>query len=332
MVATRKQNYASFQPPLRTPAALPPLKMTLSPQSSPMGRQVPPSPAGRSWQAPPSPAGRSWHAPQSPPPKPQLARRSSSVERIITKVAHNVETLHRNLREAFRSVDRDCSGALTRDELQAALFQWKVNAQTRHVDGIMDVFDKDGDARISYAEFCEGLKPFSVPHDTVFGMADRYVTERYRVLQGAGGRVLLNDNLSPPSLTPRATKQRQQPLQQQPQLTAAPATARPDYELYELPRSAKPASPAVLKGQTELLQNRIHEKYRDFRKAFLSFDENKDGKLSKQELLRAVRCFNLPFPQEHVEQLAALCDANGDGLIDYSEFAALLKRKDALGN
>lgn len=246
----------------------------------------------------------------------------------MTKVAHNVETLHRNLREAFRTADRDCSGQLTRNELQAALFRWNVNAQARHVDGIMYAFDKDGDERISYAEFCEGLKPFSVPDGAVFGLADRYVTQRHHVLQGAGGRVLVNDNLSPPILTPRAPKQQQQP---QP-LTAAPATARPDYELYELPRSAKPASPAVLKGHTEQLKTRIHEKFTDFRKAFLSFDENKDGKLSKQELLRAVRCFNLPIPQEHVEQLAALCDANGDGLIDYSEFAAALKRKDALGN
>lgn len=305
MVATRKQLYAPTHP-------LPPLKMTLA---------SPKQPSTASRQRPPTPPPQLPHS-----ARPQLARRTSSVERIISKVATNVETLHRNLREAFRSVDRDCSGQLTRDELQAALFLWRVNAQGRHVDGIMAAFDRDGDQRISYAEFCEGLKPFSVPHGAVFGLSDRYVTERHRVLQGAGGRVLINDNLAPiPS--PRVSKQHHVH-----QLTAEPATARPDYQLYELPRGAKPASPVVLKDHTELLTSRIHEKYRDFRRAFLSFDVDKDGKLSKQELLQAVRAFNLPIPLEHVEQLAALCDANGDGLIDYNEFASVLKRKDALGN
>lgn len=306
MVATRKQLYTPRAlPPVSPKQQLPPVKMKLSPN------QPSPSAAGRSWPLQPS-------SPAAPTPAPRFGRRTSSVEQIISKVAHNVETFHRNLREAFRSVDRDCSGALDRDELQAALFLWRVKAQGRHVDAIMSEFDRDRDGRISYNEFCDGLKPFSVPHGAVFGLADRYVTERHRVLQGAGGRVLVNDNLGTP-------RQPQQP-------TVDPAAARPDYELYELPRNAKPASPAVLKDHTALLTSRIHEKYRDFRKAFLSFDANKDGKLSKHELLMAVRCFNLPIPQEHVEQLAALCDANGDGLIDYSEFATALKRKDALGN
>merc|ERR1719378_158920 len=235
--------------------------------------------------------------------------------KIVERMVQSVETRYRNLREAFRAADRDASGGLTRDELQAALFQWRVKAQGRHIDEIMATFDREGDEVLSYSEFCDGLKPFSVRSQPIFGLCDAHVTERHRVLPD-GNRVLLNDNLNPhlKALQPGRA-----------------SAARPDYELFELPRGSAPASPAVLKDHTVDLSNRIHDKYKRLKDAFRAFDENKDGKLSKQELLTAVRCFNLPIPKEHVLQLAELCDADGDGLINYVEFATVLKRKDALG-
>ena len=218
----------------------------------------------------------------------------------------------RNLREAFRSIDCDHSGALSRDELHRALLLWHIRAQGRHVDEIIADFDKDGDEALSYAEWCEGLKPFSVSHP-VFGLADQHVTDRHRVLPNEG-RVLLNDNLTP--LQPPS---------------GGRGCGRPDYELFELPHGASLASPDILQAHRQDLADRIHDKYKNIWKAFRAFDENKDGKLSKQEVLMAVRCFNLPIPREHVLQLIDSCDANGDGLISYNEFASVLKRKDALG-
>jgi len=271
--------------------ALPPLKMTLS--NSPK-RNL-----------------RCATPPPKPPPKPHLTRRSSSLGRIVTGVVGQVELRYRSLRDAFRSIDRDGSGGVDKDELRAALFNWHVKAQGRHLDAMMAEFDTDGDEVISYAEFCAGLKPFTVASRPIFGLSDAHVTNRHRVLPNDGNRVLLNDNLSP----------LQRPM----------GSRRPDYELFELPHSASPASPEILKDHSKALADRIHGKFSKLRDAFRSFDENKDGKLSKQELLTAVRCFNLPIPRDHVIQLADLCDADQNGLIDYSEFAAVLKRKDALG-
>jgi len=285
--------------------SLPPLRMTLSEPHPNRRHLAPPTPAARS--APPS---------AMPTKPPRLARRSSSVGRIVTKLIGQVEMRYRNLREAFRALDEDGSGGLTREELQRALFLWRVQATGRHIDDIMADFDHDGNSEISYAEWCEGLKPFTVQAQPIFGLADRHVTNGHRVLPDRGGRVLLNDNL--------------RPFHQQ---FAAPGRgARPDYELIELPRSSGPASPDVLHDHTNQLSNRIHDKFKKLKDAFRSFDENKDGKLSKQELMTAVRCFNLPIPREHVLQIAQLCDADADGLIDYNEFAAVLKRKDALGH
>jgi len=279
-------HYARQQP-------LPPLKMTLSTRSGPM-------PVAKRAPLPPAPAS-------APPPM----CRKASVERLVSSMVQAVELRYRNLREAFRTIDKDSSGTLSRDELQYALFLWHIQAQGRHVDGIMAEFDRDRNGELTYAEWCEGLKPFSVTSKAVFGLEDRHVTNRHTVLPGAG-RVLINDNLTP--------NQR------------SAARPRRDYELIELPGGAPPASPEVLRDATNQLSNRIHDKFKQLKDAFRSFDENKDGKLSKQELMTAVRCFNLPIPREHVMQIAQLCDADADGQIDYNEFAAVLKRKDAIGH
>lgn len=243
--------------------------------------------------------------------KPPLIRKNSSVARVVSNMVNHVEMRYRSLREAFRAVDRDASGSLSKEELQSALFLWRVQAQGRHIDAIIDDFDRNGDGVISYAEFCDGLKPFTVRSQPVFGLADQHVTDRHRVLPGTA-RVLLNDNLKP----------REGPL----------AAGRADYELYRLPHGSAPASPIALKQYTEDLSSRIHTKFKKLKDAFRAFDEDKDGKLSKHELLTAVRCFNLPIPIEHVMQIVKQCDVNGDGLINYNEFALALKRKDAIGN
>lgn len=247
-----------------------------------------------------------------PPPK-RLTRRSSSVDRIVTRMSNQVEMRYRTLRDAFRAVDRDASGGLDRDELLAALFNWHVPVKGRQMDMIMANFDRNGDASISYSEFCDGLKPYTVRSQPVFGLADQYVTNKHRVLPEEN-RVLLNDNVKPALVAGAYSK------------------LRPDYHLYELPRGAPPASPKVLNAHTRDLADRIHTKFKNLKDAFRSFDENKDGKLSQQELLTAVRCFNLPIPKEHVLQLAKRCDVDSNGLIDYNEFANVLKRKDALGH
>lgn len=248
----------------------------------------------------------------SPPTvKPTLVRRSSSMCNVARTLSQQVEVRFRNLREAFRAADRNGSGGLSRDELQAALFHWRVPAQARHLEAIMADFDRDGDNSISYSEFCDGLKPFCVVSQPIFGLDDRHVTDRHCVLPS---RVLINDNLT---LTPS--------------MGARCDGYRPDYQVFELPRDPRPASPSSLEMHKTMLSNRIHDKFKKLRDAFRSFDENKDGKLSEQEILAVVRDFNLPIPREHVMQLARRCDANSAGLINYNEFAMLLKRKDALG-
>lgn len=232
---------------------------------------------------------------------------------MLRLIGNQVEMRYKNMRECFRRIDLDCSGMLSRDEVEFALATWRIPAKREQVDKIMADLDRDGDERISFAEWCEGLKQAAVQSGDVFGRGDAHVTDHMRVL--AGGRVIINDNLS---AMPPAEKQR--------------SAGRPDFQPWRLPKASAPASPQQLEGAVHAMQDQIYVKFKLLRDAFRSFDTNHDGKLSAAELLTAVRCFNLSIPEEHVMQLARQCDKDGSGAIDYNEFAAVLKRKDALGN
>lgn len=217
------------------------------------------------------------------------------------------------MREAFRRVDLDASGFVSREELEFALKSWRIPAKPGQIDGIMAAFDADGDSLVSFAEWCDCIKQASVTSGPVFGRDDQHVTNRYRVL--GDGRVLINDNIG----TPRPSEPR--------------SAGRPDFKEWELPRSdGQAASPRQLQEASKVLQDHIFVKFKLLKDAFRSFDTDKDGKLSYAELLSAVRCFNLSIPEHHVLQLAKDCDRDGNGYVDYAEFAAVLKRKDALGN
>lgn len=221
---------------------------------------------------------------------------------------------YKNMREAFRRIDLDASGFVSRDELEFALKSWRIPAKDAQIDAIMAEFDADGDSFVSFAEWCNGIKQASVASGPVFGRDDQHVTNRYRVL--GDGRVLINDNLAG---TPRPGEPR--------------SAGRPDFKEWDLPRSdGPPASPRQLQEASKALQDHIFVKFKLLKDAFRSFDSDKDGKLSYAELLSAARCFNLSIPQQHVLQLARGCDRDGNGYVDYAEFAAVLKRKDALGN
>ena len=62
--------------------------------------------------------------------------------------------------------------------------------------------------------------------------------------------------------------------------------------------------------------------------AFLNFDKNRSGTISKEELLSTLKSENKNNPnlEKEVEKLIKDVDKNGDGKIDYNEFLALMQK------
>jgi len=228
---------------------------------------------------------------------------------IMAQLRHKVETQHRSVTDAFRILDRDNSGGISREELEAALVRYNIPAH--HISQFMRKLDTNCDGVVSFAEFAAALSPRA----DAFGARcspDSFVANRHVVVPNvAGGQVWHNDNLP---------------------LGAASGELRPDAQLMGLPHSRANATSAQLADYTSTLSSLIYTKHSKLRDAFRAMDFNKDGRLSEAELKRAVRTYNLPIPEEHVQQIFQQCDRNRDGHVNYEEFALALKRRDALGH
>eukprot|EP00941_MAST-03F_sp_MAST-3F-sp1_P001964 g1964.t1 len=65
----------------------------------------------------------------------------------------------------------------------------------------------------------------------------------------------------------------------------------------------------------------IQRNYRSLRKAFLSTDKDRSGKIDPSELQWLLQRMGIDVVDEELHALLTLLDKNGDGLIDYNEFA-----------
>jgi len=101
-------------------------------------------------------------------------------------------------------------------------------------------------------------------------------------------------------------------------------------ELAHSKYASSAADQKSLKQAKHLLANHVATKYKHLQKAFRDFDEDKSGYLSPLEFEEAIKHLNLPITHEHCMQMAvSIADKDGDGLIDYAEFCALVKEADS---
>jgi Ca2+-binding EF-hand superfamily protein len=70
-----------------------------------------------------------------------------------------IETKYKMIRSAFRSLDKDGSNHLTKDEIVNAVQHFALPIPLSHIGEIFDkILDIDGDGKISYVEFCQKLQ------------------------------------------------------------------------------------------------------------------------------------------------------------------------------
>jgi len=67
------------------------------------------------------------------------------------------------------------------------------------------------------------------------------------------------------------------------------------------------------------LDEEIEERFSSMQKAFLKCDENKDGRITKKELM--MKCKEWNIPTSEAERILAEADVNHDSTLDFNEFA-----------
>ena len=68
------------------------------------------------------------------------------------------------------------------------------------------------------------------------------------------------------------------------------------------------------------------------RKIFHQLDENNDGVLTREELVKGFRNFYGDMAEIHVDEIMKMADLNGNGSIDYTEWLAATLNKQQLLN
>ena len=66
------------------------------------------------------------------------------------------------------------------------------------------------------------------------------------------------------------------------------------------------------------------EQLEELREAFLTFDQDQNGFITKEELIDTLLQLGDPIDQEVLDAMVAEADKDGDGEIDYGEFIGLM--------
>jgi Ca2+-binding EF-hand superfamily protein len=90
--------------------------------------------------------------------------------------------------------------------------------------------------------------------------------------------------------------------------------------------TSEPATLEELKAYTNKLSDMVNAKYSVLRKAFRTMDEDKDGKLSRDELVMGVQNFGLPIPLSHIHEIFDhVMDQDENGNVDFNEFCSAMQ-------
>ena len=76
------------------------------------------------------------------------------------------------------------------------------------------------------------------------------------------------------------------------------------------------------------IRNHFSTRFSQVRRGFMLLDEDASGKLSYAELRSILLMFNLQIPAKHVQKIIELADMDGNGVIDYAEFARIISAED----
>jgi Ca2+-binding EF-hand superfamily protein len=80
----------------------------------------------------------------------------------------------------------------------------------------------------------------------------------------------------------------------------------------------------------KIMQEKMTTRFAELRRAFRTLDEDASGELDREEFKQVMNMFNLGVPDRVMDKLIDLADFDGDGSINYAEFARIFTTENVL--
>jgi len=141
--------------------------------------------------------------------------------------------------------------------------------------------------------------------------------QKYDISINSGTRA----NVSKPGAAPAARPSTAEQMLAQAGAAAAPAAPAPKKDIH-----AEFAKKEKLKKMLAMAEEGLNSRFSDMFKAFQYVDLDRSGRLSRDEIRRALDMWNVPLDDEMLDELLGDCDQDGDGGVSYEEFVDKLAR------
>jgi Ca2+-binding EF-hand superfamily protein len=222
-----------------------------------------------------------------PPPEgkdDESEARRREIQRLSWLVASKASLKFKTINECFRHIDADRDGMVQRSELHH--FFRSFNLEIELADRFFDLLDVQGIGEIDYNELRAHIGAYLAPG--------------YKPPQGAGAKVEVSV-----------------------QKRGRPQSARSHRD--EQTKQAKIKALMDERAKTKAVNQMINTlsskaffRFKSARELFRFADENKDGKISEQELCRFIESFGLP--RSTAEQYFKFLDKDKSGEVSFAEF------------
>jgi Ca2+-binding EF-hand superfamily protein len=217
---------------------------------------------------------------------------------------------------AFSAIDLNNDGALTKDELATGMNSYGKQFTAEEVNSVFSLADVNSDGEINYSEFVSMMFPaaatalakFRKSHPSLKNAKDAF--DQYDIdgdseitynelVAGMGGEFTANEISA----------------------IFAMGDCNQDGKISFL-EFAKIVSPVACDALSKFWK--AFKNISSVRQAFQKFDVDKDGQISRQEIIQGMSSAGLKLTSTEIDTLFILADKDNNGQIDFSEFSQIM--------
>ncbi|CAF2065320.1 unnamed protein product [Brassica oleracea var. botrytis] len=219
---------------------------------------------------------------------------------------HNInedQDKNKDLEAVFAYMDANRDGRISPHELQKSFMTLGEQLSDEEAEAAVRLSDTDGDGMLDFQEFAQLIKGDDDQEEK-----KTELKEAFRMYIAEGEECI----------TPRSLKMMLKKLDN-----------KRRRELVIMKNTQRQLSSSFMK-LCERLSSDINgeNKNKDLAAVFAYMDANRDGRISAEELKKSFKTLGEQLSDEEAETAVKLSDIDGDGMLDFEEFAQLLKGGD----